>query len=130
MESDLHIVIQSKILQHMHKVYILYQILLSLHYIHSADIVHRDIKPSNVLVNSNMKISVADLGLAWSVSCKDTISNQMTDYVATLWYRAPEILLGSTKYNKSVDIWSFGCILVELYTGWVLFNGESTIQQI
>eukprot|EP00923_Selenidium_pygospionis_P034329 GHVN01059880.1.p1 GENE.GHVN01059880.1~~GHVN01059880.1.p1 ORF type:complete len:339 (-),score=13.80 GHVN01059880.1:202-1218(-) len=83
-------------------------------------------KPSNILLNSECHVKVADFGLARSVAQgKDDVSANpvLTDYVATRWYRAPEILLGSTKYTKGVDMWSLGCILGELITGRPIFPG-------
>ncbi len=80
------------------------------------------LQPSNVLLNSECFIKLADFGLARSLvdlpgdnDC--TFNPAMTDYVATRWYRAPEILLGSVKYTKGVDLWSLGCILAELIIG-------------
>lgn len=92
METDLHTVIRAKILEPIHKKFIIYQLLKSLKFIHSAGIIHRDLKPSNILINSDVNIKVCDFGLARCVGTGKDI--QMTDYVATRWYRAPEILLG------------------------------------
>lgn len=80
------------------------------------------LQPSNILLNSECFIKLADFGLARSLVDlpKDADSNfnpAMTDYVATRWYRAPEILLGSVKYTKGVDLWSLGCILAEMVIG-------------
>lgn len=76
-------------------------------------------------------MKVADFGLARSLGDpKDTFDSVLTEYVATRWYRAPEILLGSTKYSKAVDMWSVGCILGELMTGKSMFPGTSTLNQI
>jgi len=131
METDLHHVIRANILEEIHKQYIIYQILKALKYIHSADLIHRDLKPSNVLIDSECHVKVADFGLARSVAQKGDDGNiKLTDYVATRWYRAPEILLGSTKYSKAVDMWSVGCILGELIIGKPMFPGTSTLNQI
>ena len=131
METDLHTVIRANILEGIHKQYIIYQILKSLKYLHSADIIHRDLKPSNILINSDVNIKLCDFGLARSLSApKDGSMPVLTDYVATRWYRAPEILLGSTKYSKEADMWSVGCILAELISGKPLFPGTSTLNQL
>ena len=131
METDLHTVIKHNILQSIHKQFIFYQLLKALKYIHSGDLIHRDLKPSNLLINSECLIKVADFGLARSVAQKDDGQDPVvSDYVATRWYRAPEILLGSQCYNKAVDMWSAGCILAELIAGKVLFTGKSTLNQV
>ena len=130
METDLHTVIRSNILEPIHKQFVMYQLLKALKFIHSAGIVHRDLKPSNVLINSDACIKICDFGLARSVMSltgKDII---MTDYVATRWYRAPEVLLGSTKYNSQADMWSVGCIFGELLNGKPMFPGTSTLNQL
>lgn len=131
MDTDLHAVIRANILEDIHKQYIIYQVLKSLKYMHSAQLLHRDLKPSNLLLNSECHIKVADFGLARSLDVKDPDQTPLlTDYVATRWYRAPEILLGSNKYTKGVDMWSLGCILAELLLGKPVFPGTSTLNQI
>lgn len=131
METDLHTVIRANILEGIHKQYIIYQILKALKYIHSAGIIHRDLKPSNILINSDVNIKLCDFGLARSVfSGKEGAMPVLTDYVATRWYRAPEILLGSTKYSKEADLWSIGCILAEMLSCKPLFPGTSTLNQL
>ena len=90
-------------------------------------------KPSNVLLNSECHAKLCDFGLARSVAKNvNDKSNPpvMTEYVATRWYRAPEILLGSSQYTKAVDVWSIGCILGELVNGKAIFPGTSTLNQI
>jgi len=133
METDLHAVIRANILEDIHKRFIIYQLLKAIKYIHSAQVLHRDMKPSNLLLNSECLVKVADFGLARSINApKDEGRQQqvLTDYVATRWYRAPEILLGSTTYTKGVDMWSVGCILGELLGGKPMFPGTSTTNQI
>lgn len=132
MESDLHAVIRANILEDVHKQYIIYQLLKALKYMHSGQMLHRDIKPSNLLLNSDCQVKVCDFGLARSlVQANDHARNPvLTDYVATRWYRAPEILLGSTSYTKGVDLWAVGCILGELLSGKPIFPGTSTMNQL
>ena len=131
METDLHAVIRANILEDIHKRYIIYQTLKALKYMHSGQLLHRDLKPSNILLNSECLVKVADFGLARSVAAQAEGGNPvLTDYVATRWYRAPEILLGSTKYSKAVDMWSLGCILGELIAGKPIFPGTSTLNQL
>jgi mitogen-activated protein kinase 15 len=131
METDLHTVIRAGILEDVHKEYIIYQILKALKFIHSAGIIHRDLKPSNILINSDVNIKICDFGLARSLTQgKEGNMPVLTDYVATRWYRAPEILLGSTKYTKAADLWSVGCILGELLVGKSMFPGTSTLNQL
>ncbi|PHJ24641.1 cmgc mapk family [Cystoisospora suis] len=136
METDLHAVIRADILEEIHKQYIIYQLLRAIKYMHSGELLHRDMKPSNVLLNSECQVKVADFGLARSVAHSDSNNSEaggnpvLTDYVATRWYRAPEILLGSTGYTKGVDMWSLGCILGELLSGRPIFPGTSTMNQL
>ena len=132
METDLHAVIRANILQPIHKQYIMYQILKALKFIHSGELIHRDLKPSNILLNSECHAKLADFGLARSVAFNEEegVPPVLTEYVATRWYRAPEILLGSVKYTKEVDMWSVGCILGELIIGKAIFPGTSTMNQI
>lgn len=130
MDADLHHVIKSNILSEIHKKYIIYQLFKALKYIHSAGLVHRDLKPSNLLINSDCLIKIADFGLARSMKHDEGSDPVVSEYVATRWYRAPEILLGSKCYSQSVDIWSAGCILAELFLGKVLFSGKGTVNQL
>jgi len=133
METDLHAVIRANILEPVHKQFIVYQTLKALLYCHSGDLVHRDLKPSNLLLNEECLLKVADFGLARSLSAlkkSDEGASVLTDYVATRWYRAPEILLGSTCYTKAVDMWAVGCIIAEMFVGKPLIPGSSTMNQL
>jgi mitogen-activated protein kinase 15 len=102
--------------------------------LHSAVTPQRALQPSNLLLNSECLLKLADFGLARSLAdCKADGGKhhaQLTDYVATRWYRAPEILLGSHEYTFGVDMWSCGCILGELLTGRPIFPGKSTMNQL
>lgn len=111
MESDLyHLVYESK-LQPIHIKYIMYQIILGLSYLHSSKLIHRDLKPSNILVNSDCSLKICDFGLIRFLGSDIVNFNTLTEGVATRWYRAPEVLLGSNDYDSSADMWSVGCIL-------------------
>jgi len=126
-------VIRANILEDIHKQFIIFQLLKAIKYMHTAQVIHRDMKPSNLLLNSECLVKIADFGLARSVDFKDKEPGRspvLTDYVATRWYRAPEILLGSTTYTKGVDMWSIGCILGELLGGKPMFPGTSTMNQL
>ncbi|CAM8993761.1 unnamed protein product [Rhodiola kirilowii] len=132
MESDLHQVIKANDdLTREHLQFFLYQMLRSLKYMHTANVYHRDLKPKNILANANCKLKICDLGLA-RVAFNDTPSTVCwTDYVATRWYRAPE-LCGSffSKYTPAIDIWSVGCIFAEVLLGKPLFPGKSIVHQL
>lgn len=94
-----------------------------LKYIHSAGVIHRDLKPSNILINENCDLKICDFGLA---RLQDP---QMTGYVSTRYYRAPEIMLTWQKYDTEVDLWSVGCILAEMIEGKPLFPGKDHVHQ-
>ena len=131
METDLHAVIRANILQEVHKQFIIYQVVKAIKFIHSGDLIHRDLKPSNILLDADCNVKLADFGLARSVaSFEEDDEKARTEYVATRWYRAPEILLGSTSYSKAVDMWSVGCILGEMIVGKAIFPGTSTLNQL
>lgn len=105
----------------------MFQLFQAIFYCHRHRVIHRDIKPHNILVNSKGQIKLCDFGLARTFSVPMKV---YTHEIVTLWYRAPEILLGSFSYGTPVDIWSLGCIFAELYQGWPLFHGDSEIDQI
>lgn len=133
MDTDLHAVIKKgTLLKDIHKRYVMYQLFKAIKYLHSGNVIHRDQKPSNVLLDTDCIVKMCDFGLARSLNQiqEDSCNPALTEYVATRWYRAPEILLGSTRYTKGVDMWSLGCILGEMLLGKALFPGTSTINQI
>ena len=130
MEADLFNVIRANILQDIHKKFIIYQTLKALKFIHSADIIHRDLKPSNIFINSDCHVKLGDFGLARTLDHNPHMGGLVTDYVATRWYRAPEMILAAQKYGKPIDMWSVGCILYELLVGTPLLPGKSTKDMI
>lgn len=132
MEADLHAIIRSgQPLTDAHYQSFTYQILNGLKYIHSANVLHRDLKPGNLLVNADCELKICDFGLARGFS-EDPAANSgfMTEYVATRWYRAPEIMLSFQSYTKAIDLWSVGCILAELLGGRPLFKGRDYVDQL
>lgn len=132
MECDMHQIIRlGQPLTDSHYQLFVYQILCGLKYIHSADVLHRDLKPGNLLVNADCELKICDFGLARGFS-EDVEQNAgfMTEYVATRWYRAPEIMLSFSNYTKAIDIWSVGCILGELLGGKPLFRGKDYVDQL
>ncbi|KAE8623311.1 hypothetical protein XENTR_v10005559 [Xenopus tropicalis] len=104
--------------------YLVYQMLCGLKYIHAAGIIHRDLKPGNLAVNEDCELKILDFGLARHADA------EMTGYVVTRWYRAPEVILNWMHYNKTVDIWSVGCIMGEMLTGKTLFKGKDYLDQL
>ena len=106
----------------------LYQVFKAIEYCHRNNVIHRDIKPENLLINPKKKdLKICDFGFARVLNNKNGAG--LTDYVATRWYRAPELLL-SNHYGKEVDIWAAGCIMAEITDGDALFPGESEIDQL
>ena len=92
----------------------MYQILRGLYYMHSANIMHRDLKPSNILINADCDLKICDFGLSRGFGEEVDECLKKTAYVVTRWYRAPEVSLLNKSYNKSLDMWSVGCIFAEL----------------
>ncbi|XP_064612170.1 uncharacterized protein LOC135476168 isoform X2 [Liolophura sinensis] len=132
MESDLHRIIHSnQDLTDEHIRYFLFQLLRGVKYIHSANVIHRDLKPSNLLVNEDCQLKIGDFGMARGTSNSGDEKNAfMTQYVATRWYRAPEIMLTVSKYTSAVDIWSVGCIFAEMLGRKHLFPGSDSLNQL
>ncbi|XP_073056809.1 mitogen-activated protein kinase homolog NTF6-like isoform X3 [Primulina eburnea] len=127
MDTDLHqIICSSQELTEDHCQYFLYQLLRGLKYIHSANVLHRDLKPSNLLLNANCDLKVCDFGLARTTSETDF----MTEYVVMRWYRAPELLLNCSEYTAAIDMWSVGCILMEIIKREPMFPGKDYSQQL
>ncbi|XP_023671037.2 mitogen-activated protein kinase 12 isoform X1 [Paramormyrops kingsleyae] len=104
--------------------FLVYQILKGLKYIHSAGVIHRDLKPGNLAVNQDCELKILDFGLARQAD------SEMTGYVVTRWYRAPEVILSWMHYTQTVDIWSVGCIMAEMLLGKPLFKGHDHLDQL
>uniref|UniRef100_A0A3B1KLR3 Cyclin dependent kinase 16 n=1 Tax=Astyanax mexicanus TaxID=7994 RepID=A0A3B1KLR3_ASTMX len=113
---------------HMHNVKLfLFQLLRGLNYCHRRKVLHRDLKPQNLLINDRGELKLADFGLARAKSIPTkTYSNE----VVTLWYRPPDILLGSTDYSTQIDMWGVGCIFYEMATGRPLFPGSTVEEEL
>ncbi|KAI4898020.1 hypothetical protein NFI96_014148 [Prochilodus magdalenae] len=146
METDLYKLLKTQHLSNDHICYFLYQILRGLKYIHSANVLHRDLKPSNLLLNTTCDLKICDFGLARVADPDHDHTGFLTEYVATRWYRAPEIMLNSKAspfngkddvkkilvvgYTKSIDIWSVGCILAEMLSNRPIFPGKHYLDQL
>merc|ERR1719381_403720 len=104
-----------------------YQLLQGLLFCHQRRVLHRDLKPQNLLIDKNGAIKIADFGLARAFGIPVRV---YTHEVVTLWYRAPEVLLGSPKYSCPIDIWSIGTIFAEMVNRRPLFQGDSEIDQL
>jgi len=123
---DLNKFIRSKKMDTADIRHVFLQIARGICYMHSKGIMHRDLKSANILVDQSLNVSIADFGMARHA----TNSGMYTPGMVTLWYRAPEILLGLPNYTYAVDVWSMGCVLVEMYLGSMLFQGSTEIAQL
>jgi len=129
METDMSRIINSKNeLTDEHFQYFTYQMLRGMKYIHSANVIHRDLKPSNLLLNSDCQLKICDFGLARGI--KKEVDYELTEYVVTRWYRAPEVMCSCHEYDHKLDVWAVGCILAELIGRKPLFPGKDYIHQM
>ena len=123
MEQDLGTILQRKIDFDLSQIkYIFHELVLGLKYLHENNILHRDLKPLNILLNAKNEIKIGDFGLARIFSNSPNVKKIYTNQVVTVCYRAPELLLGETNYSTKIDIWSLGCILLELLTRKTTFS--------
>ncbi|XP_036354847.1 cyclin-dependent kinase-like 1 [Octopus sinensis] len=102
---------------------IIFQVLQGVNYCHSRNCIHRDVKPENILISKTGIVKLCDFGFARSL-------DEYTEYVATRWYRAPELLVGDVQYGPPVDVWAIGCVFYELITGQPLWAGRSDVDQL
>lgn len=114
-----------------HRKMIFKQLLDGMNYLHKRRVIHRDVKGSNILLDAKGTLKIADFGLARTMKVlKDGESPDYTNRVITIWYRPPELLMGSTDYGREVDMWGLGCLLMELYTKTAIFQGAEEISQL
>ncbi|XP_076463898.1 cyclin-dependent kinase-like 1 [Babylonia areolata] len=106
---------------------IIYQTLLAIYFCHQYNTIHRDVKPENILITREGHVKLCDFGFARILTGP---GDEYTDYVATRWYRGPELLVGDTQYGPPVDVWAIGCVFAELLTGQALWPGRSDLDQL
>ena len=111
---------------------LVYQMCKAVSYLHKNNMIHRDVKPENLLIDENFNLKLCDFGFARKVKLNKNNNNidTMTDYVATRWYRSPELLLSGGIYGPEVDYWAIGCIMGELADGNPMFPGEDEVDQL
>eukprot|EP00792_Barthelona_sp_PAP020_P001137 TRINITY_DN1183_c0_g1_i2.p1 TRINITY_DN1183_c0_g1~~TRINITY_DN1183_c0_g1_i2.p1 ORF type:complete len:231 (+),score=55.16 TRINITY_DN1183_c0_g1_i2:337-1029(+) len=136
MDLKRHIETKHAMMNELHWKNLMYQLLAGVAYLHSEKIMHRDLKPPNVMLNEEKdendesivrySLRIGDFGLARTMSLPN---NGLTEDVVTRWYKAPELLLGSTVYTYSIDVWACGCIFYEMLTGTPLFPGDNNEEQ-
>nr|CCC93891.1 putative protein kinase [Trypanosoma congolense IL3000] len=128
-ETDLSVVLRHNIMDSVQRQYVAYQVVHAVASLHAHGVIHRDLKPANVFLNSDCNIKLGDFGLARCLNTQGE-NDSLTEYIATRWYRSPEVLMKSTSYTTAMDMWAVGCILAELFTCSPLFMGNSTLHQI
>jgi len=132
MDTTLRNVTKSGNYTPLHIIFFMHQVLCGLKYLHAANIIHRDMKPSNLLVSTDSSIKIIDFGLSRGISSNplvDVANEAFTPQnVTTLWYRAPEVLLGCSHYGPPVDVWALGCIFAELLIKKPLFPANSKVE--
>lgn len=101
----------------------MHQLLSGLQHCHERGVLHRDLKGSNILIDKSGALKIADFGLANYYNLKQPLTSR----VVTLWYRAPELLLGATDYGVGIDLWSAGCLLAEMYRGRPIMPGRTEV---
>ena len=111
---------------------LVFQMCKAVDYLHKNNMIHRDVKPENLLIDENLNLKLCDFGFARKVKLNKNNNNidTMTDYVATRWYRSPELLLSGGIYGPEVDYWAIGCIMGELADGNPMFPGEDEVDQL
>ncbi|KAJ3288200.1 cyclin-dependent serine/threonine protein kinase [Borealophlyctis nickersoniae] len=107
--------------------HLMYQLLRGIAFCHEHRVLHRDLKPQNLLINKKLELKLADFGLARAFGIP---VRSYSHEVVTLWYRAPDVLMGSRQYSTSIDLWSTGCIMAEMASGRPLFPGSSIKDQV
>lgn len=140
-DTTLHWVLKNQSLSTLHRRHILVSLCRGLAYMHAAGVVHRDVKPANICLNADMKLTICDLGFARHLpnggtrpasrgSDRSSWSSELSAYVVTRWYRAPELLCGRCTYDAKVDSWAVGCVAAEMIRRHALLQGKNTKDQL